>query len=200
MRHSGVMECEAPQEDRRCEAVRTLRPSGDDGLEDDVRRAQAGDIESFERLYRATAGRIFALCLRICGNQSRAEDLTQDVYIRAWRKLTSFRGDSAFSSWLYRLAVNVVYSDLRRTRTSRQWDALPGTDELGELTRSSLHPLDSLALEQAIAGLPDGARAVLVLHDMEGFQHQEIADRLGIAVGTSKAQLHRARRILRKVV
>lgn len=157
-------------------------------------------MDAFEDVYRATAGRVFALCLRISGDRSRAEDLTQDVYVRAWRKLSQFRGDSAFASWLYRLAINVVYSDLRRHRMSRQWQQLVEEDGFGEVAMPADDPVTVLALEQAISQLPDGARAVLVLHDVEGFQHQEIADRLGIAVGTSKAQLHRARRLLRKVV
>lgn len=165
-----------------------------------VRRAQGGDLGAFEVLYRATSGRIHALCLRICGDASRAEDLTQDVYVRAWRKLSLFRGESAFSSWLYRLAINVVYSELRRQRSRGVFEPLPESDGPGELQSPPADPVDTLLVEQAIAGLPPGARAVLVLHHLVGLQHSEIARHLGIAVGTSKAQLHRAHRLLRKVV
>ena len=199
LRHSGVMSIEAVPSDST--AGPPLPPSTDsETLAGVVRRAQGGDLGAFEALYRATSGRVFALCLRICGDAARAEDLTQDVYVRAWRKLSLFRGESAFSSWLYRLAINVIYSDLRRQRSRGMWEPLPEPDGPGEPQASRVDPVDTLLVEQAIAGLPPGARAVLVLYHLVGLQHGEIAQHLGIAVGTSKAQLHRAHRLLRKVV
>ncbi len=134
-----------------------------------VARAQAGDQTAFRELYREHAGRVYALCLRLTGDGRDAEERTQDVFVRLWDKLSSFRGESAFSSWLHRLAVNVVLNE-----------------GLG------------IDLERAIAELPDGAREVFVLYDIEGYGHGEIAQLVGIAEGTSKAQLFRARRLLRE--
>jgi RNA polymerase sigma-70 factor (ECF subfamily) len=163
-----------------------------------VRRAQAGEVPAFEELYRENVGRMYALCLRLSSNPSLAEELTQDVFVRAWEKLGSFRGDSAFSSWLYPLAVNVALSERRsrRRRTTR----VMATDDLTPFDRSERPPEPGAAvdLERALAALPEGARAVFVLHDVEGYRHQEISRMTGIAVGTSKAQLHRARRLLRE--
>jgi RNA polymerase sigma-70 factor (ECF subfamily) len=152
-----------------------------------------GSVEAFEALYRRHVGRVHGLCLRLCGNQARAEELTQECFVRAWRKINSFRGDSAFGTWLYRLSTNLVLSDLRR---HRHWE-----QSLDELPEEVDHhepdaPLER-DLERAIARLPDGARAVLVLHDIEGYSHPEISAMTGIAVGTSKTHLHRARRALR---
>jgi RNA polymerase sigma-70 factor, ECF subfamily len=165
-----------------------------------VARARGGDLPAFEELYRRTAARVFALCMRMTGDLQRAEELTQDVFVRAWQKLATFRGESRFSSWLFRLAVNVVLSAqrARRLELSRfvPADDSPVLD--GTAVRSaSHHPVD---LERAIATLPEGARRVFVLHDVEGYRHEEIAELVGIAVGTSKAQLHRARRLLREVL
>lgn len=165
-----------------------------------VVRAAKGEIEAFEELYREHVGRVYVLCLRMCGDHSRAEDLTQDAFVRAWTKLGSFRGASAFSTWLHRLTVNVVLGDRRSTarRESRvrpAGDALP--DEANAPEPSHGQALD---LERSIAALPEGARTVFVLHDVEGYRHQEIADLTGLAVGTSKAQLHRARKLLRKAL
>jgi len=176
---------------------RMTRP--EPGLSDVVRRAQSGDQAAFEGLYREHVGRVYGLCLRLSADRVRAEELTQDVFVRVWEKLPSFRGDSAFSSWLYRLAVNQVLgqrrSEGRRTRGLVDLDDMePGAEP------ASRGPVPGLSLEldQAISRLPPGARAVFVLHDVEGYEHQEIADLTGIAAGTSKAHLFRARRLLRQ--
>jgi RNA polymerase sigma-70 factor (ECF subfamily) len=166
---------------------------------DSIRRAQAGDVDAFEQLYRENAGRVYALCLRLKGGDSSdATELMQDVFIRAWRRLGTFRGDSAFSSWLHRLAVNTMLENARsdRRRIAR---VLPmdDTSRLEGAARSSGVDL-RMDMENAIASLPKGARLAFVLHDVEGYQHQEIAEQLSVSVGTVKAQLHRARRLLRE--
>jgi RNA polymerase sigma-70 factor, ECF subfamily len=167
-----------------------------------VRRALDGDVAAFEQLYRENERRVFALCLRMSSDASLAEELTQDVFIRAWRKLDSFRGDSAFSSWLYPIAVNTALSErrARHRRTSRVFttDDLTPFEKAPEEKRGGLEA--RFDLEAALRELPPGARTVFVLHDVEGLRHQEIAEKMGIAVGTSKAQLHRARALLREAL
>lgn len=166
---------------------------------DSIRRAQAGDVDAFELLYREHAGRIYALCLRLmAGDSTDATELMQDVFIRAWRRLATFRGDSAFSSWLHRLTVNTMLENARgdQRRITR---VLPmdDTSRLAGAARSTGIDL-KMDMEDAIAALPKGARLAFVLHDVEGYQHQEIAEQLSVSVGTVKAQLHRARRLLRE--
>ncbi len=165
-----------------------------------VRQAQAGDVASFEALYRENVRRVYALCLRLSSDPALAEELTQDAFVRAWQRLGSFRGDSAFFSWLYPLAVNVALSERRsrRRRTAR----VVATDDLTpfEKPAPAPGPEASLDLEKAMTRLPPGARAVFVRHDVEGRKHEEIAELTGVATGTSKAQLHRARRLLREVL
>jgi RNA polymerase sigma-70 factor, ECF subfamily len=166
---------------------------------DSIRRAQAGDVDAFELLYREHAGRIFALCLRLqAGDSADATELMQDVFIKAWRRLATFRGDCAFSSWLHRMTVNTMLENARsdRRRVAR---VLPMDDTslLPGAARSSGVEL-KMDMEDAIASLPKGARLAFVLHDVEGYQHQEIAEQLSVSVGTIKAQLHRARRLLRE--
>jgi RNA polymerase sigma-70 factor (ECF subfamily) len=170
------------------------------GLVDTVRRAQQGDVAAFEQLYRQNLDRVFALCLRLCGDGTRAEELTQDVFVRAWQKLGSFEGKSAFSTWLHRLAVNVVLGE-RRSEGIRIGKVF-GTDDLEayETPTKPPDPGQAMDLERAIASLPPGARTVFVLHDVEGYKHEEIAELHGLAVGTCKAQLHRARRLLREAL
>ncbi len=165
-----------------------------------VRLAQTGDQDAFEQLYREHAGRVYALCLRLSGDAVRARDLTQDVFVRLWEKLPTFRGESAFSSWLHRLAVNVVLAG-RRSEFRRERVVMP-TDDLDAVGRPAAQAPAGLRmdLEQSIAALPPGARAVFVLHDIEGYEHQEIAELTGIAPGTSKAHLFRARRLLREAL
>jgi RNA polymerase sigma-70 factor, ECF subfamily len=154
------------------------------------------DAGAFEELYRENSGRIYALCLRMCGDATQAEDLTQDVFIRAWKSLGAFRGDSQLSTWLHRLAVNTCLNWITRGgRRSRQNVFLEDVSALEERRRES--PEERVDLERAVATLPDGARTVFVLHDIEGYKHEDIARMCGIAVGTVKAQLHRARRLLR---
>jgi RNA polymerase sigma-70 factor (ECF subfamily) len=166
-----------------------------------VRRAQQGDQAAFQQLYREHVGRVYALCLRLTGNAALAEERTQDVFVRVWRKLGSFRGESLFSSWLHRVTVNVVF--MERRAAGRRWARVEATAVGAQhaaplLERAREGPALALDLEQAIAALPDGARQVFVLHDVEGYRHEEIAGLVGIAVGTSKAQLFRARRLLRE--
>lgn len=168
-----------------------------------VHRAQAGDRVAFEQLYRDNVGRVYALCFRMAGTADLAEELAQDVFVRAWQKLGSFRGESAFSSWLHPLTVNVALSERRSRR--RRVARVMTTDDLTEFERPgpptrSDGPEAGFDLERALATLPPGARAVFVLHDVEGYKHGEIAERTGVATGTSKAQLHRARRLLREAL
>ncbi|MEN8375123.1 MAG: sigma-70 family RNA polymerase sigma factor [Gemmatimonadota bacterium] len=165
-----------------------------------IERARAGDEAAFEALYRGNVGRVHGLCLRMVAEQAAAEELTQDVFVRAWEKLSLFRGDSAFSTWLHRLAVNVVLQHLRSQK--RREARVTLTDDVGRLAGST-RPASTgakLDLERAMATLPEGARRVFVLHDIEGYKHAEIAEMTGTAVGTSKAQLHRARKLLKKVL
>jgi len=167
--------------------------------DDPVARVSAGPRELFDDLYRRHAGRVFAICLRLTGERARAEDLTQESFVRAWNGLASLRGDSNLAGWLARIAVNTVLSD-RRSRARRGSRETP-LDDLDALPRPrAVRPGDALDLEAAIAALPDGARTVFVLHDVEGYRHEEIAGLLGVATGTSKAQLHRARRLLREAL
>ena len=170
-------------------------------MTDTVRRAQAGDESAFGELYREHAGRVYALCLRMAGDTVHARELVQDVFVRAWEKLDSFRGESAFSSWLHRLAVNVVLMD-RRLAARRAEEALPEEDgpQHGAAAAREAPPGLRMDLEAAIAALPAMMRQVLVLHDLEGYEHGEIARLLGVAEGTSKSHLHHARRKLREAL
>jgi RNA polymerase sigma-70 factor (ECF subfamily) len=166
-----------------------------------VARARRGDLDAFEGLYRQTSGRVFALCVRMTGDRERATELTQDVYVRVWERLESFRGEAAFTSWLHRLAVNVVLAHLRsERRRGARFGAMPDEDtgdgEVGDGGSRSLSVHHRLDLEMAIATLPPGARRVFVLHDVEGYRHEEIARLTGAAPGTIRAQLHRARKLM----
>ena len=165
-----------------------------------VRRAQHGDEGAFRDLYREHVGRIYALCLRLTGDAAAAEERTQDAFIRAWERLRTFRGESAFATWLHRLAVNVVLME-RRGSGRRERRVAPASDDpVYEQAATRPAAGERLDLEQAIAALPAGAREVFVLFDVEGYSHEEIARMCGIAVGTSKAQLFRARRLLREML
>jgi RNA polymerase sigma-70 factor (ECF subfamily) len=167
-------------------------------LSDLVRRAQQGEEAAFEALYREHAGRVFALCLRLSGDRERAGELTQDAFVLCWQKLHTFRGESAFGTWLHRLTVNLVWM-ANRGKRRREARVLP-VERPAEHESPRDRPPEGLALdlERAIGELPDGAREVFVLYDIEGYRHEEIAGMTGIAVGTSKAQLFRARRLLRQ--
>ncbi len=168
----------------------------------DVALAAAGDRQAFERLYRAHANRVYSLCARMAGSRVKGEELTQDVFVRTWEKLPQFRGESAFSTWLHRLAVNVVLN-ARKTdskRDSRTDDnEEDGAERWDETARAPMH-VERMDLKQAIDRLPAGARKVFVLHDIEGYKHEEIAAMCGITSGGSKAQLHRARLLLREAL
>jgi RNA polymerase sigma-70 factor (ECF subfamily) len=165
-----------------------------------VEEARNGDLHAFERLYRENVRKVFGLCLRLSQDASLAEELTQEVFVKAWRKLGTFRGESAFSSWLYPMAVNVALSE-RRSRRRRETRILAVEEpERMEKTAPAPRPEAGFDLERALAGLPPGARTVFVLHDVEGRTHEEIAALLNLAAGTSKAQLHRARRLLREAL
>ncbi len=165
-----------------------------------VRRAQGGEVAAFETLYLRHVGLVHAVCRRMSPTVSRAEEATQEVFIRAWQKLGQFRGEAAFATWLTRLAVNVVLTE--RRRHGRREGHEEGADDLDAVARPEppQHPSVALDLERAIASLPAGARSVLVLHDIHGLEHREIAAALNVAVGTCKAQLHRARKLLREVL
>lgn len=162
-----------------------------------VEAAAGGDVSAFERLYRRHVGRVHGTLLRLAAQRAQAEDWTQDTFVRAWQKLPGFRFESAFGSWLYRLAVNTALMGLRAAAARVQ--GVAGEDALQSVPEAEpAAPGLRLDLAQAVARLPPRARAVLVLHDVEGWTHEEIGAELGIAVGTSKAQLHRARQCLRR--
>ncbi|HEY8328557.1 MAG TPA: sigma-70 family RNA polymerase sigma factor [Rhodanobacter sp.] len=166
---------------------------------DDVRAAAAGDRHAFQRLYQLHVGRVHGAVYRLAGyDHARAEDLTQDAFIRAWQKLPGFRHESAFGTWLYRLAVNVALMDIRARGADPV--SMLDDDHLPDTGETPFCAAEREELERAIGQLPPRARAVLVLHDIEGWRHEEIGNELGMAVGTSKAQLHRARGLLRKVL
>lgn len=161
----------------------------------DAMLAAAGDALAFERLYRRHLARVSSLARRMIGPDD-ADDATQAVFIRAWEKLSTFRGESAFGTWLHRLAINVMLA--RRTTLGIERGRFQDSEGAVEsLTSRSKQPELSLDFEEAIERLPDGAREIFVLHDIEGYKHEEIAGMLGIVAGTSKAQLHRARMALR---
>jgi RNA polymerase sigma-70 factor (ECF subfamily) len=157
--------------------------------------AAAGDAHAFARLYREHAGRIHSLARRMAGDQD-ADELTQDVFVRAWEKLRTFRGESAFGTWLHRLAVNLILAKRQQSSTRRARDA--GDEALEWTPARPAHPELAMDFETAVQRLPDGARQIFVLFDVEGYRHEEIAGMLGVSVGTSKSQLHRARMILRE--
>ena len=161
----------------------------------DVARAAAGDTAAFERIYRRHAGRIHGLVRRMMG-PAEADDVTQEIFVRAWRKLELFRGEAAFSTWLHRLAVNVILA--RRQQAVRHHERF-GAEEPPHERRPGRRDTTGLRmdLEAAMARLPEGARRIFVLHDVEGYTHEEIGALLGVAPGTSKSQLHRARMTLR---
>ena len=169
-----------------------------------IRAAAAGDAAAFEQLYRQHYRRVYSLCLRMLGSQTQAEDLTQEVFLQVFRKLGSFRGDSAFTTWLHRLTVNQVLMHFRKRgvkleHTSEEGDFTNVVDTPLQSTRR-ISMVDRLALEKAIAELPPGYRTVFTLHDIEGYEHEEIAGMLGVSIGTSKSQLHKARMRLRELL
>ncbi len=175
-------------------------PADAGDVDDVVRRAQQGDVDAFEQIYRAHSPAIYALCRRMVGDERESRDLVQDVFVRTWQRLPTFRGQSALATWIHRLAVNVVLEQLRSVKRETlrflddaDSDALP--------SRSSERQLDAaMDLDRALVQLPAGARSVFVLHDIHGYSHEEIAQMTGIAPGTSRAQLWRARRALMRLL
>ena len=160
--------------------------------------AQDGDSRAFEALYSRLVNRIYALCLRMARDAQRAEELTQDVFVRAWEKMDSFRGESRFTTWLHRLAVNVVLQEGRtKGRRESREELVEDPGEYLARVKEEV-PGTRLDLERAIASLPDGARQVIVLRDVYGYKYEEIAGMQGVALGTVKAQIHRARRMIRE--
>jgi len=166
-----------------------------------VERCRRGDPGAFEELYRAHAGRLYGLACRMLGNPADAEDLLQEIFLSAHRKLDTFRGDAALGTWLYRLGMNQIL-DYVRSRAGRAGQVTDGLDDASVLADASGHRLadraiDRIDLERSVAELPEGCRAAFLLHDVEGLEHREVADVLGIAEGTSKSQVHKARLRLR---
>ena len=165
-----------------------------------VQRAQSGDVDAFEAVYRAHAAAIHALCRRMCGDDREATDMVQDVFVRAWERLRSFRGQSSLATWLHRLAVNVVLEKWRANKRDalRMLDDPEGLalDVVGRDTDADA----AMDIAAALTRLPRGSRTVFVLHDIEGYAHGEIASMTGIAAGTSRTQLFRARRALARLL
>jgi RNA polymerase sigma factor (sigma-70 family) len=175
-------------------------PDTDSPREEDyalVRAAGGGDRRAFEALYRRHSRRVYAVLWRLCGHEARAEDLLQDAFVRAWQALPGFRFESAFSTWLHRLAVNTALMEMRSRSGGEALETDDTALETHAVADSAARTALGMDLERAVATLPPRARAVLVLHDIEGWKHEEIANELGMAVGSSKAQLHRARGLLR---
>lgn len=159
-----------------------------------IARAQRGDAKAFESLYRLHVDRVYGLCLRMTGNVSEAEDSAQEAFIQAWDKLDRFRGDSAFATWMHRIAVNAVLG--RKRKSKREQDRMQLADATAPSPASVADTGELRDLADAVDRLPEGARHVFVLHAVYGYSHEETGEMLDIAAGTSKAQLHRARRLL----
>ncbi len=164
----------------------------------DAALAAEGDYPAFERLYRRYLSRIYSLCTRLSGSPTNGEELTEEVFVSAWEKLSQFRGESAFATWLHRLATNLVLNG-RKVDGTAAATVEPGgsaTERWNDVVSTS-HDVERLDLGQAIARLPADARRILVLHDVEGYKHEEIAEIFGITAGGSKAKLRRARVLLK---
>jgi len=182
-------------------AGETLQPASDYEL---ARAASDGDLSAFETLYQRHNRRVYSLCLRMIGNAADAEDLTQDVFIQLFRRIGSYRGEAAFTTWLHRLTINQVLMWFRKRTvkfevTSEQGE-LPEIVERGSEAPKAMPIIDYLALDKAVRQLPPGYRTVFLLHDVEGYEHEEIAKLLGVTIGTSKSQLHKARMKLRAIL
>lgn len=176
---------------------------------DAIRLAQQGDAAAFERIYRLHSRRVYALCLRMVGNTAEAEDLTQEAFLQLFRKIATFRGESAFSTWLHRLSVNVVLMKLRKkslAETSLEETTEPDEEsggprkDIGGPDLRLTGSIDRVNLQRAIEELPPGYKSVFVLHDIQGYEHNEIADIMGCSIGNSKSQLHKARTRLRELL
>ena len=169
-----------------------------------VERCRRGELGAFEELYRQHSGRLFSLAVRMLGNQADAEDQLQEIFLSAHRKLESFRGEAALGTWLYRLAMNQLL-DYVRSRAARTGQLTDGLDDATVLAHAAGHRLadrtiERIDLERALTELPEGCRAAFLLHDVEGLEHKEVSDVLGIAEGTSKSQVHKARLKLRALL
>jgi RNA polymerase sigma-70 factor (ECF subfamily) len=173
-----------------------------------IRRAQAGDADAFATLFHAHKARIYSLCLRMTNNAAEAEDLTQDAFLQVFRKIATFRGDSAFSTWLHRIAVNTVLMHFRKKSLTQvsldepysNSDGAKIRREYGAQDNCLAGCVDRVALNNAIKDLPQGYRTIFVLHEIEGYEHQEIAEMLGCSVGNSKSQLHKAKLRIREIL
>jgi RNA polymerase sigma-70 factor, ECF subfamily len=210
----------APKKDRRscadsagdCLGTYVEQPTSEDGRMSEaeaVRRAQQGDAAAFEQLYRLHSRKVFVLCLRMAASPAEAEELMQDAFLQSFRKIQTFRGDSAFSTWLYRLTVNVVLMRCRKKRivtysmdeaTEANGESETASFEIGERDLNLAGVIDRLTLKRAVAQLPAGYRTVFILHDVQGYAHDEIARILGSSSGNSKSQLNRARARLREIL
>ena len=188
--------------------VFTKEPQNELTEHDAIRRAQGGDAVAFEYLYKSHSPRVFSLCLRMLKNRSEAEDLTQQVFVRLFRKIGTFRGGSSFSTWLHRVAVNAVLMHLRRRKLTEvladSSDSVipPGSNprEAGANDTSMLGAVERLNLLRAIRKLPPGYKRFFLLHDVLGYMHSEIANLIGCSIGCSKSQLHKARQRLRRLL
>lgn len=173
-----------------------------------IRRAQAGDTGCYEALYMRHKRRVFSLCLRMTGNYAQAEDFTQEAFLQLYRKIASFRGESAFTTWLHRLSVNIILMHWRKkglAEVSLEETLEPQSEDgprkdIGKRDDVLHGSVDRLNLDRAIASLPPGYRIIFVLHDVEGYEHNEIAEMLGCSIGNSKSQLHKARMKLRSML
>jgi RNA polymerase sigma-70 factor (ECF subfamily) len=172
-----------------------------------IERAKQGDAEAFEFLYNLHKRRVYSLCLRMTTNTAEAEDLTQEAFLQLFRKIGTFRGESAFSTWLHRMAVNVVLMRLRKKglpivplEDTIETEEETPKKELGAEDISLAGSIDRLQLQRSIDALPPGYRSIFVLHDIEGYEHNEIADMVGCSIGNSKSQLHKARMKLRELL
>jgi len=210
-RHCQRLNSQSVQEDTATSHPDSPQPIEQEKLHDSevVRRARAGDARAFEDLYRSHCKRVYAVCLRMVGNTSDAEDLTQEAFMLLFRKIHTFRGESAFSTWLHRLVVNTVLMHLRKKSlpaVSIEAGSGPDDDTPApsiDISASDLvleGSLDRINLGRCIAQLPVGSRSIFVLHDIQGYQHHEIAEMLGRSEGVSKSQLHRARKRLRELL
>ncbi|MCS6874879.1 MAG: RNA polymerase sigma factor [Pyrinomonadaceae bacterium] len=182
--------------------LQSLESSNDIDL---AKLAAEGNMEAFEELYSRHYRKVYALCFRMLQNTAEAEDLTQDVFIQLHRKIGSFRGESAFTTWLHRLTINQVLMHFRKRivkyeKTASDEESQPVQITPGTENHNRMSVFDRIALEEAIAELPEGYRKVFLLHDVEGFEHEEIARILGCSVGTSKSQLHKARAKLKRIL
>ncbi len=169
-----------------------------------AQKAAGGDTEAFEEIYHRHFRRVYSLCLRMTGNPTQAEDLTQDAFLHLFDKIGTFRGDSAFTTWLHRMTVNIVLMHFRKRSTKSELTTEDGETPIqivqGTQNPNAMPIIDRIAIEKAVAQLPLGYRTVFLLHDVEGYEHEEIARMLGFAEGTSKSQLHKARLKLRGLI